>query len=481
MNIQILDLEKEEVSKKIKNIYSSRDNEDKNELQKKAIRQLMNIISNKEIKEMFSSLQDFNFIDNITYEGLARIEESTRVLSENIRELKEKVELEEFFSKGYNLDISKLKEKYTKKKLKNVYPDLDFKKIKELYINPPTELKTYYDEKKIIKVDAFVFRKYLIAVLQMIFNHMDLVVCNIGDEGAGKSCKCSQDMFMLWWMMTQIKLIDYPFDIKEIFVNTLTKFAELEDKYYGKPFRIIGLDEGNELNRQDWKEDSVKLFWQRLRRERHEQRIKFVNIPVLGELIINIVLSRINFIFKSLNKNEPKTGTLYKGDYDFYILPRGDKIFSPFLNRELTKEEIKNKLYINLKDKEYLKGMPKDIKIKKCHCNGIWGFREKDYLKELKETNKQYTIKKGLKFGYTELYAFYKANISFRKLGISQKEVIYPSLKKMIYKIKGFWNNDPELLAKYDNIFKQKIEEKDKNAKRKKPIGDTAATDLSTD
>ena len=73
----------------------------------------------------------------------------------------------------------------------------------------------------------------------------------------------------------------------------------MEDKYYGIPFRLICLDEGNELNRQDWKEDDVKLFWKRLRRERHEQRIKFINIPVLGEMIINIVLSRMNFIFNN--------------------------------------------------------------------------------------------------------------------------------------------------------------------------------------
>jgi len=261
--------------------------------------------------------------------------------------------------------------------------------------------------------------------------------------------------------MTEIGLIDYKYDIKEIFANSLQKFSELEDKYYGQPFRIIGLDEGNELNRQDWKEESVKLFWQRLRRERHEQRIKFINIPVLGEMIINIVLSRINFIFNMLNRNETKTGTLYKGDYDFYIIPRGDKIFSPYLNKELSKEEIKNKLYMNLKDKEYLKGLPKDIKVKRCYCNGVWGFLEKDYIKEMKETNRQYTISRGLKFSLSELYVLYKSHLTPIKVGVRKNNVLYPSLNKLVNKIKWFWNNDLELLKKYENIFKQKEEEKD--------------------
>jgi len=465
MNIEILDIPNQELRDKIHQIYESKENIKDTELEKKALVNIKNILSNREIKEMFITLQDYKFISDMSYEGLAKVEESARVLSENLTQLKTQVELDKFLSKGYNLDINALKEKYRSKGLRKDFPDLDFKKIRELYVYPPKYIPAHYDERSQITIDSFVFRKYIIAILQMVFNHMDFVVCNIGDEGAGKSCKCSQDMYILWWIMTQIGLIDYKFEITEMFANTLRRFSELEDKYYGVPFRIIGLDEGNELNRQDWKEDDVKLFWQRLRRERHEQRIKFINIPVLGEMIINIVLSRINFIFNMINQNETRTGTLYKGDYDFYIIPRGYKIFSPFLNRELTKEEIKNKLYLNLKDKEYLKGLPKDIKIKRCHCNGIWGFNEKEYIKKLKETNRQYTISKGIKFGLTELYSFYKAEVTLPKLGVKKTDAIYHSLKKMIYKIRGFWNNDLQLLNKYDHIFEQKMEVRKQNAR----------------
>ena len=483
MTIEILDLPNSEIRKKIHQIYELKEKNEDTKIKEKSVNIIKNIISNREIMEMFTDLQDFDFISNISYTGLAKAEEAARVLSENLSELKTQVELDEFLSKGYNLDINALKEKYRKKGLKSKFPNLNFKRIKELYVYPPKKLSTHYDENQKMTIDSFVFRKYMIAVLQMVFNHMDFVVCNIGDEGAGKSCKCSQDMYIVWWLMKEIGLITYNFEIKEMFANTLRRFGELEDKYYGVPFRIIGLDEGNELNRQDWKEDDVKLFWQRLRRERHEQRIKFINIPVLGEMIINIVLSRINFIFNMLNRNETKTGTLYKGDYDFYVIPRGDKIFSPYLNRELKKSDIKNKLYLNLKDKEYLKGLPRDIKVKRCHCNGVWAFKEKDYIKEMKETNRQYTVNRSIKFGISELYAFYKAKMTPSRMRVKKDDVIYPSLKKMIYKIKGFWNNDPELLMKFENIFRQKEEEKENGGaiRETKPAGYEEIPDVDSD
>lgn len=465
MNIKILDMPNETITQNIKQIYKLKEESQESKLNKTASNVIKNILSNREIKEMFIDLQDYDYVSTMSYESLAKVEESARVLSENLTDIKSQVELDNFLSKGYNIDVNALKQKYKEKRIDKLYPNLDFSKIKELYVTPPKYLSTYYDDTKKIHIDAFVFRKYFIAIMQMIFNHMDLVVCNVGDEGAGKSCKCSQDMYMLWWLMKEIRLIDYDYDINEMFANTLNRFADLEDKYYGVPFRIIGLDEGNELNRQDWSQDNVKLFWQRLRRERHEQRIKFINIPVLGEMIINIVLSRINFIFNMLNKNETQTGTLYKGDYDFYIIPRGDKIFSPALNRELKKEEIKNKLYHNLKDKEYLKGLPRELKVKRCYCNGVWGFDEIDYIKKMKESNRQYTVSRGIKFGLAELYCFYKTNVTAGKMGVKHTEVIYPSLNYMINKVKSFWNDNLELLAKYETIFKSKAEEREKHGK----------------
>ena len=73
--------------------------------------------------------------------------------------------------------------------------------------------------------------------------------------------------------------------------------------------------------------------------------------------------------------------------------------------------------------------------------------------------------------------------MTLKKLGIRKTNVIYPSLKKMIYKIKGFWNNDPELLNKYENIFRQKEEEKEENGttkRRIKPIGSQTPPNLAS-
>jgi len=487
MSIEILDLPKKELVGRLKELYKNYDNEIETDLPKTTINSVTNILSTREIKDMILNIQDQEYIRHLSYTALAEIEDASRILFENIKNLKRQVEIDTFFKDGYNINISKLKKEYRIKGLRKQHPKLDFLRIKDLYVKPPRSIPTYYDETKNILIDEFVFRKYMVAIIQMIFNHMDFVVCNIGDEGSGKSCKCTQDMYIVWWIMKEIGLIDYEFKLEEMFVNTLQKFSELEDKYYGKPFRIVGLDEGNELNRQDWKEDQVKLFWQRLRRERHERRIKFINIPVLGEMIINIVLSRINFIFDMKNKNRSETGTLYKGEYNFYIIPRGDKVYSPYHKRELTKEEIKNKLYTNLKDKEYLKGLPADIRIKTCLCNGIWGYKQEEYEKQLKETNKAYTVKQGIRFRLIELYAVYKAKPTHAKHNIEKSSSLYSPFETFMRKLNGFWKNDPELYIKYEQINKHKQEEKDRNARAKRkdkptkrksaaPILDTTTT-----
>lgn len=419
-----------------------------------------NLLSSNELNNFVINFQSPDYYRKFDYAALSDLLELFEIMYQTLSEIKERVDIEQFFREGYTLDIHGLKKKYKELKLYVKFPDINFKRIKELYETPPQTIHPYYDDKLKIIIDKFVYRKYIIGIIQMLFNEMDLLIGVVGPEGSGKSTRMSQDMYLIYWTLKEFNIINYDLDIKEMWFNTLPKFREAEDKYFHIPFRIIGLDEGNELNRQDWKDDEVKTFFQRLRRERYNQRIKFIGLPVLGELITNIVLSRMNFIINMVNKNELKTGTLYKDEYEFYIIPRGDKIYSPFHKKELTRTTIKSKLFVNLKDKEYLKGMPREIMLKKCKCNGVWGFRKEDYIKELKESNKTYSVNKGLNFGLTELFMFFKSHVTAKKIGIKKNDIRYSSLSKLINKINNFFYEDPDLLLKYESMFNKKLEDK---------------------
>ena len=461
MTINILEKEIEILNKEAKEILEYK-NINKEDLIPNDIQDSIKIIlSSNNIKEISKKTNNLDYLRNFKYTDLADLYENVKILESSLKTIRNHVDIEIFFKEGYQLDKNKLKEKLRKKKLYNEFPNINIEKIAELYKRPPKKIKTYYDDNLDILVDEFVFRKYLLAIIQMIFNEMDLLVCFVGPEGSGKSTKLTQDMLICYYILKEVGIIDYEFDIKEILFNSLEKFRTTEDKYFQNFFRIIGLDEGNELNRQDWKDPEVKTFFQRLRRERFNRRLKFLSLPVLGELIPNIILSRMNFIIDMKTKNEIMTGTLEKGEYDFFIIPRGNTIYSPFYKKELTRIDIKNKLYGNLKDKEYLKGMPRDIIIKRCHCNGVWGFKKELYIKELKESNKTFSVNKGIHFGLVELFMFYKSNVTLKKLNIGSKDIRYASMSKMINRINQFFYNDPDMLLKYQAMYDKKIADKE--------------------
>lgn len=462
MPIQIVNKDSEILKSQLNDIYELERlslNKNKN-LSESTISDLKNILSNNDLKKIYIDSQRHDYLQSFNLQSLNELHDILETIYSSIHKIKQKVDMDIFFKEGYNLDIEVLKRKFKRLHLEETLPKFNFNMLKEIYINPPKTIPTYYDKNKEILIDGFVFRKYLIGIIQMVFNHMDLLICASGPEGSGKSLKISQDMLTVHWILRSLNIIDYDFNIKDIWFNNLQEFREAEDKYFFDPFRIIGLDEGNELNRQDWKDEEVKTFFQRLRRERYNRRIKFICLPVLGELIPNIVLSRMNFIIDMINTNELRTATLYKGEYDFYIIPRGNKVYSPYHKQDITKEEIKSKLYINFKDKEYLKGLPKEILIKKCKNNDVWGFKKEVYEKELKESNKTYSVSKGITLSMWESFMIYKANMSLKKLDVHKDDIRYYPIHKVINMINHRFLDNPDLLNKYEALYNRRLEKK---------------------
>ncbi len=245
--------------------------------------------------------------------------------------------------------------------------------------------------------------------------------------------------------------------------NSLSSLRNAEDDLFSEKFRLLALDEGNELHRQNWKEEEVQTFFQRLRRERYNQRIKFICIPVLGELMTNIVMSRVNFIFEVYSKNRAKLGILEKGDCNFYIIPRGNTIYSYHHKKELTKDHIKQVLYENLKDKSYLKGMPKELIVQKFRFNGVFGFRKSDYVKELKESNKSFSVKEGIKLSNTTLYMIYrlieKKMLKPKRMGLGSDMPEYASFHKMLQNIRKYFLDNQRAYKNEEEKFRLKYSE----------------------
>lgn len=458
MAIEIIEKDPKEIIKEFQSIYDQR-SEITSDLPQEVISEIKNLFTNSSIKNFMDNIGNVHFYNSMDYNSLSDIYETVKLFYEKVHGIKENVDVEVFFKEGYRIDTKGLRAKAKRKNIQKDFPKFNLNRLVELYKNPPSKLKTYYDGSQDILIDQFVFRKCLIGIIQMLFNHMDLLCCAVGAEGAGKSCYISQVVYMMYWVLKEIGIIDYEFNIHDIAFNSLEKFREAEDKYFEEPFRLMWLDEGNELNRQDWRDDEVKMFFQRLRRERYNRRIKFISLPVLGELVVNIVL-RMNFIFEMINSNEIKTGTLYKGVYNFYVIPRGNAIFSEYHKKNLTQDDVKKALYTNLKNKEYLKGMPPSIIVKKCFCNGTWGFTEKEYIKELKETNRTFSVFKGANLSLLECFYIYKANISMKKLGIKKTDIRYHPIFKAINRINKIFD-EPDLMNKYENLYQRKLERRE--------------------
>lgn len=452
------------LNKNVKELSVTTSETDLNKLQKKRISKLLN---NNNLKLVCKNITEEKYLDKFSYNDLCFMYDTLKDFFLNTKDVKEEIDLRIFFEKGSVINIRKLKRKFKQLGRNKIYPNFKFKRLKELFENPPDKLKpqdnsTDYE----IVYNKFVVRKYLYAILQMVVNEMDLLIGFTGGEGMGKSAACSQDINLVYYLLKELGLIEYEYNIKEMWFNNLPDFLQAEDKFFDEKFRIIGLDEGNELNKQDWRDENVRTFFQRLRRERYNQRIKFICLPQLSELLTAIVLNRMNFIFTMNSKDDVETGTLNKGFCYFYIIPRNDKIYSPHQKREISKEEIIDTLGSVLDDKKKsYKKMPPNLLIKAFKRNNVWGFDKVSYEKYLKNTNRTFSLSKGVKITELQAYYYYISAPDLKDFNVDRKSNpdVYQALYNMNNAIRKVFEDDPDKLKKYENLMKRKEEKRKAN------------------
>lgn len=450
------------------NISTLSNIEEENNIENRDLKKIYQLLNNNELKLICKNILKNKYLDNFSYEDLNSLVDILESFYTNITEVKEKIDIDMFFKKGNYIDIKGLKEEMKKLGRTTQFKNFNYKRLEDLFKNPPKTLKPQDNSSnEEITYDPFVVRKYLYGIIQMVVNEMDLLIGYVGDEGMGKSAGCSQDINLVYYLLKELNLIEYEYNLKDMWFNSLESFTEAEDKYFGEKFRILGLDEGNELHRQDWQDELVKTFFQRLRRERFNQRIKFICLPQIGELITGIVLSRMNFVFHMYGKDKIKTGSISKGFCDFFIIPRSDKIYSPQQKREISKTEIKTALTMNLEDKKkkYIQQIPKSILIKTIRKNHIWGFSKEEYIKSLKESNKTFTVAKGIRLSEREAFYYFKTRPKLKEWNLDRKEdsEMYATLNKMDKKICRIFEEDPQKLIKYEKLLENNRQRREKD------------------
>lgn len=385
------------------------------------------IVKDTKTNNLFTKLLSGYFFKNFSLYKFKTLFNTIEELYLKLKGIKEKIEIEKFATN--TLDIEELKKEFLKqrkKTIEQVFPNINLDKIKEFYDNPITKLKSLANP-HMIYYDEVVSRKYIIAIMQMIFNNMDLVIAYCGIEGTGKTTNSTQDSQLLYHMLKEVGAIDYEYSLRRIMYYSLKSVIQAFNKYSKIPFSIFILDEGNELNRKNWSHPLVQLFINKLRRERKHLRIVIINLPQLGELTTELTLSRINFIFQLKMKANIKTKLVDKGDCSFFIIPRTEKIYSYVNKSELTNGYVRDSLGRILDDKKkYYKSLPQSLCIRRFQRNGVWSFNEKEYDRLSKEANEQFSTS-SVTLSRSEIIALGKY-LNLKKMGVKPLSKDYHTL-----------------------------------------------------
>ena len=183
----------------------------------------------------------------------------------------------------------------------------------------------------------------------------------------------------------------------------------MDDQKDNDYFRILALDEAYELNRSNYRDENSKLFKDDMRSSRKMQRIIMLNLPQLGELELPIIQTRLNFIFNVKMDNAVDTGTLKKGLIDFYVMPRGEKVYSTRHRQEITKSEIINSISAIMRDKnDSYKGLPINCIVHKFKFENMWGFDKEIYDAHIKKENRKRRTEGNIKVTNYQAYLLYR-------------------------------------------------------------------------
>lgn len=372
----------------------------KKDLSEEQSKELITLLSNPLIKNI---IDYYNRKKKFSLENLTDVSDVVNDIKHKIDLLKEDVEVNALYIKGELFNWDQI-EKIFNERVKKEFPQLDFNKLKEWVRKPK---KMLLNEKgQAIVYDSHVIKKINTAIMQNIFDEMDMWTLNTGAEGSGKSCLSSQFVWYVYSLLKDIGLVTYKYDLEKFTKASIKDMLDdqIDPEKKQKHFNIYLLDEAEDLLRSNHSNSENKRFLRNMRRSRKDRSFVFLNSPQIGELNLSLTLARVNFIFDAQMSYNPVTGLLKRGFCDFYIIPRGDEVYSRRFKRNFLKTQIKNTLLkIFEKKTNYYSGLPKDLMICQFKFNHVWGFDQDVYKKHITKENYERDLEEN--FGMTEKQA----------------------------------------------------------------------------
>jgi len=420
------------------------------------------------------------------YLCIEEIKNSAEQIVEYANQILEDSVLEKLFKENKFFDEDKLRELYVTRKIKKALPHFDLDEFIELLKKPIREIEN--DDGEIIKIDPFVTKKINIALIQAIFDEMDIYMVNCGIEGSGKSCHSSRWIKYIFLFLSKCGLINYKYDVKKLFYSSLPSMMEaMLMQETTERFRMFVLDEGNDLNRSNFREAQNKNFKFNMRTSRKNSNIVVINIQQLGELDTSVTLSRTNFIFDCEIKNSTRTGTLKKGNVTMYILPRGEYIYSKIHKREFSKIDIRNAFAERLdKKKDYYISLPKEFAIYNYTFEGIWGFDKAEYDEFIKNENRKRLMGEDVKMTVYDAYKLMLKLPPLKRWGTidlknPRDKTIYWSIQKLVKKIKQYFISHPEQRLVCENLLSSEGKYDEEGIPEESPTPRETVPDLQTE
>jgi len=429
--------------------YIDSDNHFFFDLEKKDQSTIRHMIKSSKLIDTMKILTNEDITPEFDYSEFSEFQDRVFNFSENLKNMKEKIDLDKFVASGQFCNFKTLKKLFKDLNLKDRFPNFNFKVYQEWLTNPPLAINNSKGET--IEYDSYVVIKLLNLLHHMIFDEDDILLVFCGKEGSAKSTLASQIMLYMYTFITSVGLNNYEFKPELMFYVDLQKMQDFESELeYADYFRIIHFDEGDQLSRINFRDKSVIKYKSDLRRSRKKQRIRSIATPQIGELSQEIITTRTHFIFNTIMTTDNETKLLKKGICNLYIIPKGDFIYSDLNKREITRSEILTTLHEQLKNKEnYYRPLPTDICVRQFKFGRHFGFDKKEYDEYIDKENKLVDEDDGFKLTSHQIYVMLKEMPDFGEWGFDTKDVIsnrnYTLMRQLKTKFKKYFIKYPKV------------------------------------
>lgn len=256
-------------------------------------------------------------------------------------------------------------------------PKLDLQKWDEMFENPPRYFESEWGTLNFRK--EFV-QSLLIDIKDLSYNGFDNVdICYRG-EGRGKSKFSVQKEYARYCLMKELGLINYEWKLEEVIYFSLASYLRALVKYMKDPYRILILDEADELKRVNWAKPLVKAMISYLRRGRKFFKILNFNIPNLKDLPEDIITDRATRLYEIQMQRDFENFTYIRGHVKMFEVPRADGCWS-FVHDKILQETLIKDTIANLhkdKNKSFIV-LPDKIKCLDINFGKIFPFNEEEY------------------------------------------------------------------------------------------------------